>query len=118
MTKLVINNKKFNISFFYKYLEDELLMQEGIKYNIENDELVLENDKKEDFIQLLRKMMTKLLIDFYMEPNQKKRSKYPGRYQKIYFNNHVYVLDYRTNVKDMALYNMYILLEEITKIAK
>lgn len=93
--------------FLYPYLI-QYAWRNDLKVN--DSVLVVPDDKVTELKLELKKLIIKFLEDFYVEPDHKKRSKYPSRYRKIEINNNKFSVDITSNPKDRVVYQVWTLL--------
>ena len=112
-----IDNKKIELAdIWFKYLYPYLIRfciakQIGIEWK--NNEIQIPTIFKDDFINLLKKILDELLSECYKEPSQKERSKYSSRFQKITIDTKIYILNYRTDIVGKIGYALNFLINDI-----
>lgn len=105
---------KYPIIFDYFY---PVLVRFGEKNKIEylNTEIFeLEEIHLKEFAIVVKKALVELLEECYQEPSHKDRSKYSGRYEKIYVDGVKYVVDYRKDYIGKILYGLNYLLNWVS----
>lgn len=100
-------------NYFHSYLV-RFGSKHGIDY-LTQDTYVLESHHLQGFRTLVKEALEVLLKECYKEPSHKHRSKYAGRFEKIYFDSVMYVVDYRTDYIGKILYGLYYLLNWLNK---
>lgn len=118
MEKLRIKDETYGYDippFLYAYLFKFLLRNQD-KVKLEGQVLVIEDIQTASFLRAyLEEVLEELLEEFYEPPNQKKISKYSGRYVRIKTMNQKYVLDYTTSLLGRISYQIFAFKDWIDK---
>lgn len=116
--KIKFSDKEIVIDSWFQYLYPYLLrfsLKNEIDISWKNDIIFISDEKREQFAIMLENILKELLDDCYIEPTHKQRSKYPSRYEKIVFQEKLYVLDYRTSAVGIIGYALNYLISEAKK---
>ena len=101
---LKCNDKKIELHpIVWEYLYPYFL-RFSIKHNIDwtiwktKDVVYIPEDKKEELIFMLEYIFEELIAECYKEPTQRQRTKHSTRFEKVFFKNKKYILNYVTDI--------------------
>ena len=63
-------------------------------------------DKKEELKMMLEYIFEELMAECYKEPTQRQRTKNSTRFEKVFFKNRKYTLNYVTDIVGIIGYNL------------
>lgn len=111
LDRCMINKVKFKEEIFsypvFDFLNPYLLKQVWRdELQLEESVLIVTDSSFEGLINLLEGIALELIEEFYVEPDHKKRSKYPSRYRKITLMKRNYSLDITSNPKDRIVFQI------------
>lgn len=95
----------------WKYLYPYLL-RFSIKHNIDwtiwdtKNVVYIPEDKKEELKMILEYIFEELMAECYKEPTQRQRTKNSTRFEKVFFKNRKYTLNYVTDIVGIIGYNL------------
>ena len=95
----------------WKYLYPYLL-RFSIKHNIDwtiwdtKNVVYIPEDKKEELKMMLEYIFEELMAECYKEPTQRQRTKNSTRFEKVFFKNRKYTLNYVTDIVGIIGYNL------------
>jgi AAA+ ATPase superfamily predicted ATPase len=116
MMKIKLETKVIELSeLWFDYLFPYLVrfcISKAIGIEWKNDIIFISKENQNDFNKFLQVVLEELLRDCYKEPSQKERSKYSSRYQKIEFNDRIYILNYRTDIVGKVGYGINYLIQQ------
>jgi len=97
--------------FLFEYLYS-YLFRFAIKNEIltATEDLVINDDLCKELIGVLENALRDLLENCYVEPSHKSRSQHASRYQQIYLDGKLYIVDFRTNPVGNTAYGISLLL--------
>ena len=95
----------------WKYLYPYLL-RFSIKHSIDwtiwdiKNVVYIPKDKKEELKMMLEYIFEELMAECYKEPTQRQRTKNSTRFEKVFFKNRKYTLNYVTDIVGIIGYNL------------
>ena len=115
--RINVGEEKFEYPLFlFEYLHS-YLFRFCISHDLFNAKETLEVPLRllPSFKSYMETGLSDLLLNHYIEPSQKQRSKGGSKYQKIPFRGKVFIVDFRTDPFGNTSYGIYMLLIWIKK---
>lgn len=115
--RIVYNGEEYNYPLFlFEYLFS-YLFRFAINKDIfsASEEIRINDELIPEIILVIEGALRELLDNCYIEPSHKSRSQHASRYQKIYLDNKLYIVDFRTNPVGNTAYGIYLLLNWLKK---
>lgn len=117
--KIKLENFEIELeNLWYLYLYSSLLrfsIAKGISTEWKNDVIVIDKSNKDDFIVMVKNVLSQLISECYKEPSQKEKSKHSSRFQKIIFEENEYIINYRTDVIGKIIFGLNYLMNKLNK---
>jgi hypothetical protein len=97
--------------FLFEYLYS-YLFRFAIKKEILTaaEQLKIDDELCTELILVIEEALRELLENCYVEPSHKSRSQHASRYQKINFDDKLYIVDFRSNPVGNTAYGIHLLL--------
>ena len=88
------------------------LLRFSIKHSIDRtiwdtkNVVYIPEDKKEELKMILEYIFEELMAECYKEPTQRQRTKHSTRFEKVFFKNKKYILNYVTDIVGIIGYRL------------
>ena len=93
----------------------------AIKHNINmaiwdtKNMVYIPENKQEELISMLESVFEELMEECYKEPTQRQRTKHPSHFQKIFFKDKKYILNYSIGAVGVIGYRLFYIINEISR---
>jgi hypothetical protein len=108
MKKIQYKNEEYSLEL-PEYLIPFMLRQiwsNKIRINEEEDVFIIDENQIRDFIKSFKDFLQMHLDEFFIEDSEKEISERPGRYQKVFYGDSIYQLNYRMKIVDKIIFQM------------
>ncbi|HPH99110.1 MAG TPA: hypothetical protein PK772_02145 [Chitinophagaceae bacterium] len=100
--KIKLEHKEIElVDIWVKYLYPSLIrfcLKNDIGIEWKKNIIFISKEHQHAFNKMLEDLLQELLIECYKEPAQRQRTKHPGYFRNIVFNDKKYVLNYVTDI--------------------
>jgi hypothetical protein len=94
------------VKFSLKYKVDrQLWTSKGIFY--------ISDENRDYFIKMLENIIEELLDDFYKVPTPQQRSKHPGYFRNVIYQDKKYILNYIKDIVGLIVYRLIYIITQI-----